>query len=374
MDEQNQKGLPNQAPSGFPPAASSFGGQQSNRPTPPPPPPPEITLRTMRSDLESLKETGGSAPTPKPFTPQEFKQEMPRPTAPPPPPPKITPSDFGAPRMETQKEMKPSSSTVIEEGAPKISQGGLKKILIWALAAAVAIGIGLISYYYLYPLLFPSSEAPAPMISAPAVTEPEQVPDTNVEVPQAAIPAPIQHQSLLKSSDAEVSAQLESIDATSIAAALQKEAANQLTAGSLTEITLNDANGLIPSSKILSALLPDMPESIKNLFEDDFTAALYYDANGVWPAYISKLKLEANIIEAQTVTKNLEISSGLANLFLSDPGIQNSAGFKDGKVNDLSSRYLTFSKKGAAINLVWINDKFIISASYNGLKKILNNL
>ena len=58
---------------------------------------------------------------------------------------------------------------------------------------------------------------------------------------------------------------------------------------------------------MISALLPGMTSrNNKSLFEDDFTAALYYDANGVWPAYILKLKLEANIVEAQTIMKSLE--------------------------------------------------------------------
>lgn len=377
MNEQNQKGLPNQAPSGFPPAASSFGGSQLNRPTPPPPPPPEITIRTMKSDLESLKETGGSAPTPKPFTPPELKPEAPKPMAPlPPPPPKITPSDFGAPKMGTMPEIKPAVSPIIEEEKIKTSQGGLKKILLWVGILVIAIGVGLAGYFYLFPMLFPSQEAPAPMITAPVIPEPEQTPAGNVEVPIAVIPsAPAPHQSLLKSSDEIAPALLASVNALSVTEALQTEASKKMPAGTLTEITFSNASGQIPSSEMMPALLPEMTsEIINNLFEKDFTAALYYDANGVWPAYILKLKLEANIVEAQSIMKNLELSLNLSNLFLTAPGTPNAAGFKDGKVNEFSSRYLTFSNKNAALNLVWSGDKFIISTSYNGLKKLLTNL
>ncbi len=377
MEEQNQKGLPNQAPSGFPPAASSFGGSQSSRQMPPPPPPPEITLRTMKSDLESLKDTGGSSPIPKPFTPSEFKSEAPRPMAPlPPPPPKMALANFSASKTETMPEIKPTASTTIEEEAPKSSSGGLKKILLWVGVLVIAIGVGLAGYYYVFPMLFPSQEAPAPMITAPVTPEPEQVIPENVEVPTAVIPvAPLPHQSLLKSSDEIATVLLASTDALSITEALQKEAVKQFPAGTLAEITFSNANGQVPSSEMISALLPGMlPETIKSLFEDDFTTALYYDANGVWPAYILKLKLEANIVEAQTIMKSLELSSSLSNLFLAAPGTPNAAGFKDGKVNNLSSRYLTFSNKNAALNLVWSSDKFVISTSYNGLKKLLTNL
>ncbi|MDE2001630.1 MAG: hypothetical protein KGI60_03660, partial [Patescibacteria group bacterium] len=68
MDNNSPLGN-NQQPAGFPPA-------QPSRPTPPPPPPPpEITLRTMKSDMEGLKQGGGTMQAPKPFTPAEFSRE-----------------------------------------------------------------------------------------------------------------------------------------------------------------------------------------------------------------------------------------------------------------------------------------------------------
>ncbi|MHB9019307.1 MAG: hypothetical protein ACYC3G_00315, partial [Minisyncoccota bacterium] len=54
----------------------NWGGISNNgRPVPPPPPPPEITLRTMQSDIESIKQSGGENPIPKPFTPPEIKNQ-----------------------------------------------------------------------------------------------------------------------------------------------------------------------------------------------------------------------------------------------------------------------------------------------------------
>ena len=52
------------------------GGINNNGvPVPPPSPPPEITLRTMESDIESVKEAGGEQVAPQAFTPPEIKSE-----------------------------------------------------------------------------------------------------------------------------------------------------------------------------------------------------------------------------------------------------------------------------------------------------------
>ena len=111
-----------------------------------------------------------------------------------------------------------------------------------------------------------------------------------------------------------------------------------------------------------------------NTFEDDFTAAIYSDADGTWPAYILKLKADASQVEAQTEINQLESSANLANLFLENPGTPSAAGFKTGQANGVATRYLAYSQKGAGLNIAWSGDKLIISASYNGLKKALTNL
>lgn len=352
---------------------------------PPPPPPPEITVRTMSSDLESLKETGGASPTPKPFTPPELKKEWAPPASPPPPlsseasregrtppsalssgqaggPPKITPAEFGEPKKSGTA---PTSGLIEEE-----NNGRGKKIALWTGTLMIIIGAGLAGYYIIFPLLFPPQAPPPP----PALTQPPtEVPIGTIPVaePPIAITAP--HQSLLKSTDSVSNAQTNA-DLASLSNTLQQEAQKSNPAGGLVELTLSDANGQLPSSSVLSALLPELsPEAMKNLLEDDFTLALYYDENDAWPVYILKLKAEASQVEAQTEINKLESSPNLRNFFASDPSAQ-AASFKTGQANGLATRYVTFSKQGAALNVAWSGDKLIISTSYNGLKKILTSL
>lgn len=352
MPDDNQQWLNPRPPANLP-------GVPSDRPKPPAPPPPEITIRTMQSDADSLRQSGGAGPTPKSFTP---------PLAPPLPPPplsKITPSDFTAPKTAE----KPTVS-IIEEENKSGSSGSVKKLLKWAGALAIAILVGVAGYLYIFPLLFPTQAPPPP----PAVTLPTQTEtpaNTAVpEIPAAAAP----HKSLLNASDAIANAELAAIDPASLSNALQQEVQKSNPAGFLAELILGNAGGQVSASALLLALAPELTADVlKSILEEDFTMALYYDENGMWPAYILKLKAEASQVEAQTEINKLEFSSNLKNFFAVDPGAPGAA-FKTGQAEGIATRYLAYSKKGAAFNIAWSGDKLVISTSYNGLKKILTSL
>jgi hypothetical protein len=324
----------------------------------------------MKSDLESLKETGGAPPVPKPFTPPELKREYQPPTPPPPPPPKITPADFGQPqKMEAPKPATPAPITapIIEEEPKR----GSRKLLVWGGAAVIIVGVGLLGYFVLFPMLFPAQTLPpAPVITTPTPEQPTAEVPGEITPPA---PQPLTHQPLLLS-DSLATIQLSTIDLQALTAALQQEAQKAQPSGALVEVVMNDASGQLPSENLLATLLPAESENLRNVFEPDFTAALYYDADGAWPIYVLQLSLESSIVEAQTAVQGLETSQALANLFLSAPGTPNTAGFRDGQVNGLPTRYLTYSKRGAALNFAWSGDKLVISTSYNGLRKALTNL
>lgn len=358
----------NPLPGSFPPASPT-------RPTTPPPtpPPPEITLRTMQSDMESLKQTGGSGSTPKPFTPPELTKDLSRPAVPPPPPmPRIPQTDFA-----TQRPSAPSAA------APKIeteaSGSNWGKMLLWGGAMLLIIGAGVAGYLYVYPILFPQlpSAPPAPAITTPAPVVPApEIPAPEAVVPPAETPAqPKAHTSLLASPASVFAINLTTVDMTSLKIALQTEAQKTGAMDSLAELTLNNAGGQISSSVILPLMLPALTaETMKKLFTDDFTMALYRDANGVWPVYVLALSPESSLVEAQPAVTALESSANLGNLFLTAPGTQNAAGFKSGKIGDINTRYVTFSKAGASLNMAWSGNRLILSTSFNGLKKTLSGL
>jgi hypothetical protein len=404
MDDDNQK------PAGFPPPSpmgnNSGSPAPTEKPKAPPPPPPEISIRTMKSDLESLKQTGGISPTPKTFVPPELEKIMqeekpkapPAPTVPPAapslrptppptpapaapfpprpampettPPPRITPAEFERPAKEEMGKPEKKSAIVEEESGSKFN---LRKLLIRLGALIIIVGVGLIGYFYIFPLLFPAQipPPPSPVTTTPAPTEPAQA---EPEIPEPSAPAFREHVSLLSAPTATSSVQLVSTDLASLLSALQTESQTPRPAGSLVEIILSDANGQISSADALASWLPDRSGTFQGIFEEDFTTALYYDSDGVWPIYIFNLSLDSSPVEAQTAALMLESSGALTNLFVNPPGNPNAAGFRDGMANGLATRYLTYSQRGAALNLAWSGDKFIISTSYNGLRQALNNL
>ncbi len=349
------------------------------RPTTPPPlpPPPEITLRTMQSDMEGLKLTGGSGSMPKPFTPPELMKELSRPMATLPPMPKLTPSDFGSGRPM------PSPAPQIETEVARSNWG---KMFLWGGVLILIAGVGVAGYFYVYPMMFPKL-LPAP--PAPAVTIPPQaevpaqempidgIPEMNNEPPLEELTTQMRaHTSLLAGVAGVSSVTLTTLDLTSLKLALQREAAKNAPANSLTEITLSDANGQLSAATIVPLMLPELSaDTIKKLFADDFTTALYRDANGVWPVYILKVSPDSSQVEAQPAVAALEVSPNLANLFVSAPGAKTAATFKTGtKINEVTIRYMPFTKTGASLNIGWSGNNLIISTSYNGMKKTIGSL
>ena len=339
----------------------NFGGQNINRPAAPPPPPPEISVRTMKSDVESLRQTGGTGPTPKPFVPPELTREIPRPT---PPPSRITPSDFTAPKPATEFPASKLKNIIEEEGPVK--KAGSKKIVTIVISLIFAVIVAAAGYMYVFPLLFPAQPPTPPITTTPPA---QPIP----EVPTAAIPTLI-HKSLLQLTSPVSAMRLPAIDPAAFKIALSEEAQKPLAVDSLTEVTVQDASGQVPASTLMPTIIPDLSSAvIANLFEEDYTIALYRDSNGIWPVYLLKLSAKASPVEAQTEISKLESSSDLTNLFLSDPGTPD-AGFKSGQVAELTTRYLTYSQKGAGLNIAWSKNTLIVSTSYNGLKKAAGNL
>lgn len=370
--------MDNNSPLGMNPQPGNFPPAQPMRPTTPPPtpPPPEITLRTMQSDLESLKQSGGSGSAPKPFTPPELAKDLSRPAVPPPPMPKIPQTDFA-----TQRPAAPAAPSA---AAPKIeteAAGGKSwgKMLMWGFALILIIGAGVAGYMYVYPLLFPQlpPAPPAPAVTTPAPTPAPVAPEAPAATtsPVAAPVQPKAHTSLLASPASVSPINLTTLDLTSLKLALQTEAAKPAAADTLTEVTLSNTAGQLDASAVLPLMLTSLTaDNMKKLFADDFTAALYHDANGVWPVYVLMINNNSSLVEAQPAVTALESSKDLANLFLAAPGTQSAAGFKSGKVGTTDTRYLPFSKTGASLNMAWSGNRLVISTSYNGLKKTLGSL
>ena len=360
----------------------------------PPPPPPEINVRTMQSDMQGIKAaTNMPAPQmPKTVLPPEFKKVYTPPTAP------IAPIAPPAPKFSIPNDNSPRPQ-IMSASTPKIEQetgkSTSKKILLWTGAVLIIIGIGLLGYSVVFPRLFPQTstspdnedisttinpENPPVVTEVPvAPIDQSQTPPIDVTIPPAepitpSAPVLKPHQAFFKSTDSSASIQLVAADLASFTDALKEESKKAIANNNLVELFISDANGQISGPAMLSLLIPEYSSDVLNAnLEEDFTTALFYDANGVWPVYVFKAKDGADLAALQIEIKKMEASANLNNLFVIDPGNKVGA-FKDGPVNNNPIRYIKFSKAGAFIDYGWMGDKFIISTSYEGIKKALSNL
>ena len=351
---------------------------------PPPPPPPEITLRTMQSDMESVKQSGGENPTPQAFTPPEIKNQ----------------NMSGLDDLSKEDGMiRPGAGEgVLPPAEPPKKKG--KIIILISVLILVLAGAAYAGYVYVYPMFakpaisvnqpvvpettIPETEIPETIVVVPpeeeiiATSTPEEMATTT---PEEILPPPIfrTHVSALVSpADSIINLSVTgSTTLASIRDLLVAEAGNKPAVETfLKEVSLSDAFGQLVFADVFSMFLPEVTSfELSQYFQEDFTSVIFYDNNGAWFGLVAKLKEGASVSEAKTLMSKLEPSSGLANLYLQDPGTKNSAGFKDGSANSVATRYLSFSNIGASLNYGWTPDNtFVLSTSYNGMKAMLVKL
>lgn len=301
------------------------GPNQSGEPSFGAPPKPEINLRTMQSDINSIQ-SGEATPIPRSVLPPENDRE-----------PVFKPeTQLGSGKPELDALAPPKSGKKVLVGI----------ILILVLAAA---GFGV--WYFMFKKGAAEVARPAP---PPPAGEPA--------------PLPVPHSSLFIVPPQQTSEmRLSNFLTTTIISNFQILSALKLPDGSVQEVAvLDELGGQAPFGFYLNAFVPTLaPAAIANWFEDDFTAFLFYNRNGVWPGYIARVKNGVNINEARTAMTSLE-SAELDKFYLSSSGAFSS--FKDGQISGKATRYAVGSATGASFNYGFLNGYFVISTSYDGLK------
>lgn len=283
------------------------------------------------------------------------------PSRPAPTPPPVRPA---TPPASPKPEVKIATGQVVPGAKPEFfspetfeaspipagvkSDSSLVKNIILVVVSVIFVGgIGALSYFVVFPLLFPpkGSVTPPPVVAVP-----------------------VTHKSyLVKSPAAEVDLKLADHKYLTIATALQSEGFNQLSDGQVKEVKISESGTQMPFSTFLSAVSPVASALADGgYFEKDFTAILYYDANGVWPVYVAKLKAGANAVDLLSIMKSIEGVLDLGSLYLAPPG--SFADFKDGQVSGRATRYAVGTQSGASFNYGLLGDYFVLATSYNGLK------
>ncbi len=340
----------------------------------PGPPPSKVSVRTMQSDINSIQESGGQ--TPQPYTTelgQGPKKETKAPEEISFQPAELEPNISGyvgpeEPIFQPSAPIGPlppkQKTAQAEAGAsPKKKTSKVLIISIILILAAITAGA---SYYFINKSQI-AAPAPTPPIVPPTAATPTPTP-----TPASQYVSLLKTPSVLQEEQIISALTLDNIKDVLIAAASTTPANNLKEA-----ILRNPDQSLVAFSKFIPVLLPEIKsEDIAAIFQENFTAMVFVDQNGVWPGYVVQLTSISTLIAAHSAMKqNLKSSSNLINIFLEKTS-SNVAVFKDGKAGNptINTRYLVFPKTGAAINYGWVNDKLVISTSYAGLSEILKNL
>jgi hypothetical protein len=335
----------------------------------------------MSSDMESVKQTGGSAPQPEIVNAPTLSSQQPSSGAEQPPSP--TPSasmpqaprvpDIGQPTPQPVQQPasipSPSSSPAqmssdVDDTVSGKSKFSVKTIgiIVGILVLAVAVGFGV---YYLVSSLNTTPEIPAPSSGDNNLP----LSDLNDLIPSPpqdqAPPTPaFVHQSIFSSPDDVYQMMLEGVGQASFKNAVASSSEPTLSAGTIREIelTVDDIGTPASSQDLLGAYFSSVQLAAAPYMVQDVTMWLYFDDVGlVGPRLGAAIPLNADVdITQATSTISQAIEASLATIpefFVSSVTPKPSATFDDGVVKGTPVRFVVYDT-GRAFEYGWI--------SYNG--------
>ncbi|TSC52748.1 MAG: hypothetical protein LiPW41_118 [Parcubacteria group bacterium LiPW_41] len=322
----------------------------------------EITMRTMASDVASMKEMGGGDP--RPYVPSATPISQTPPTPKPP-----------EPQTKVNPVINPMQTTEIPVIPLPPQKSGSAFVIIAVIL--IVLGLGAIGYFYVYPKFISSEtvevveEQTTEEITAPqeVITEATTTATTTVEVPP--ISGLGSHISLFKTA-ADFSSET-TLAVETIAAIKDAWKGTTVEVPVFKETVFKSTDGkILGQSKLVPLFLPSfITTSSSQLFEEDFTLFTYTDQKGVWPGIILKAKTET-LEKAKEEAKKIESNLEWRSLFIIDPGKEQT--WKDGKVGNTAARYISFTTKGNALSYTWFDNTLLISTNYQGAQDAAKKL
>lgn len=301
-------------------------------------------MRTMESDVKSVKQSGGGVPEPELINPADFG------------------TDAGAPIFKPETTTPEGASEFkITDEKPKT-----RRWLIWLFIIVLIAFVAALGYVYAWPLLFPST----PGITPTTEVEPTEIQPTD----EAPVGREFIHQSFIGTSD-ELIKKLAVADYSVVdfLTALQGAIISGGVSG--VEEVVFEANSMpINAGDFLKTMLPeleggDLLSLLEAAFTKDFTTLLYTDNNGVWPIYVFK-RSDSGFPVNTALLSELETAS-IGNLYVTPP-TGNAAAFRSGKLNDRhDTRYAVYEQGApAALNYALMDNYLVIATTYDGLKNV----
>lgn len=308
--------------------------------------------------MDQFTNQSSNPPVPE-LPPQEPRPALPNtPPAQPnfPPPPPNLPFAAAPANEPLFQPTAPVGQIETLEQAPPHKSGGIIKVVI---AIVAILGLGALGYFVAYPMFTSEDAAPTPAPSTAA----SPLPSSPIRSHQSFFVVPATQETPLT---------IEPVSAEGIADALRQIGERGMPPDSLEEIVMRDPRGSqIPFPAFLGAFGVLDPADLAAWFENDFTAFLYYDAKGIWPGYLAKVKPDANRTDLMAALSGLE-NVPLRQFFLEDPGAFGP--FKDGNVFRRPNRYAPGTLPGAAFEYALVDNYVIISTSYPGLQAALQQI
>ena len=334
--------------------------------------PPKIDVRTMASDKKSLDESGGISP--RPYTPPPNMQTI--------SPAQLTDtpktdSTFQEPTKDIFKlplvESTPVAAPMDLVKKPKSKKGLVNFIIVLIVIA----GIGALSYFVIYPTFFQAPQIVMPSVCGNGVCETDENTTNCSSDCQVTPPAPpICGDGVCESDETGNNCALD----------CQTSPPGRISLFKIpTDLTINENENLpTPTPTFLieivaddpKNLLANFPNSVKNLFSDSEIAHFVYanQDNSYAHGFVYTLKTDVNLIDAQGVW--MQYAEGAQNPLMTFLSIQ--AGepttWKNGQTGSVANRYLTFNNSNAAVNYGWLNNKLVVTGSYNAFKESTRRL
>ncbi len=321
----------------------------------------KIDMRTMESDMSSVKASGGGSPSP--YTPGSAAP-TPRPSQPA-SSPATGASSFNVADMSAPENIEVGTKSPIMPTAPQKNN----KVFLWAIIGIVVVGLIAAAYFFLWPALKGIQEAKEKIAPAEEVTPAEEIVRPPATEEGVATPEVIAvHASFFKT-PADVVSELrpEIFSAAGVKAAIQP---TSTTVPLLKELVIKTGENQPISFKSFAELFfPTFftPNVVLN-FEPDFTFVSYSNSRGTWLALVAKLKGSSDMSFIQQEMNRFQSEPGIKNLYLTDPG--NAFAWKDGKIGGKPASVLEFSTRGNEFAYVWFDRYLVVSSNLEAAAEI----
>lgn len=310
-----------------------------------PTPPAEVFIRTLESDLRSLRESGGARP--------KAERIVLSPNAP----------------EERQPRFTWFTSKNIE----------VRWLFIAAMAAIALVGILVYGFFH---FSLPALKKPLP-VSVQNAEELQKEAEAPVASTSPGIASPSRRAGIFrKTPDQTLSfiaaSTIQSIDDLKTPVQRFKESLGTLktASSSLIQIFPTDSEGTALSLSQTFSLLDFgvlNPSFLSQHFETQFGMFVYKNGRGWWPGYILALRPGENWLFLKEEVGAFEESSKLSNFYLDSPGGVKS-GFRDMQVGDVTARVLEWTAPDSKFIYGWFRGYLILSTSQAGLEAVLPRL